>query len=204
LQLPRLLAINDLELDDPLRLASWAAGLARAGVEALQLRLKGVSDRALWRAADAVRQAFPSPRVLLINGRLDIALAVGADGVHLPGDGVPTAEIRRRLGPRLLGRSTHRVEEVTAAAAEGADYVVFGPVFSTPSKEGLLSPTGLPGLVAACAVGLPVFAIGGIDREALDALAAAGAAGAAGIRLFGRGEDLAALRGAAERSFRRP
>ena len=98
----------------------------------------------------------------LINGRVDLALASGADGVHLPAQGLPAAPLRQRFGARvLLGRSTHRIAEVEAAAADGLDYVTFGPVFPTPSKARYGPPVGLERLERACGVGIPVYALGG-------------------------------------------
>jgi thiamine-phosphate pyrophosphorylase len=129
-----------------------------------------------------LRRRLPPPARLLVNGRADLALAAGADGVHLPADGVPVAPLRRRFGRALLlGRSTHRLEEVAEAAQAGADYVVFGPVFPVPGKG---EPAGLERLAAAAALGVPVLALGGIGLAELPRVAAAGAAGAAGIRLF--------------------
>jgi thiamine-phosphate pyrophosphorylase len=116
---------------------------------------------------------------VLVNDRLDLALAAGADGVHLPSNGLPLTDVRPRIG--LVGVSTHTVTEAVAAEAGKADFVVFGPVFATPGK----TPAGVDALRRVVeAVRLPVFAIGGITpRNANDTLSA-GAAGIAGIRMF--------------------
>jgi thiamine-phosphate pyrophosphorylase len=185
-----LFAISQAPGEDWFR-ALAAAGIADiAGIGAVQIREKHLEDRALWELTRRARAALPSPVRLLVNGRLDVALAAGADGVHLPSDGLPVAALRARFGPGvLIGRSTHRVEEVDRARDEGADYVTFGPVYETPGKG---APVGLAGLerAAASAGGLPVYALGGVTLSRFGELAGAGAAGVAGIRLFQKTSDL--------------
>ena len=112
-----------------------------------------------------------------------MALAVAADGVHLGGHSLPAAVARRLLGPqRLIGVSTHRPAEIAAAAAAGANFVTFGPVFATPSKLAYGQPLGLEALRLACQNSpLPVFALGGIKPCHLADLRAAGVAGVAVI-----------------------
>jgi thiamine-phosphate pyrophosphorylase len=121
---------------------------------------------------------------LLINDRLDVALALDAAGVHLAGHSLPTAVARRVLGAgKLLGVSTHSVEEACRAAEDGADFIVFGPVFTTPSKVAYGPPQGLQQLrTVARAVPIPVIAIGGIDHTNLPQVVQAGAYGVAMIR----------------------
>ncbi len=174
-----LLAISDRAslgvLDVPF--PQWLARLAAAGVGAVQIREKDLDDRAVYELA---RQARGLSTVL-VNGRLDVALAACADGAHLPADGVPVAALRRRFPAALLGVSTHSVEEVERAMNDGADYVTFGPVWPTPSKEGCV---GIGELAKATRVGIPVYALGGVMLSRFGEAAAAGAAGAAGIRLF--------------------
>jgi len=191
---PRLLAVSDAAARAGRELAAWSATLAAVGVDGLELREKSLDDRELLERARRVRSAFAAPRVLVVNGRLDVALAAGADGVHLPADGVSIARVRgSEASAFLVGRSTHELAEVEAAAAAGADYVVFGPLFPTPSKAGRLVPRGLVILRLACGFGLPVIAIGGIDdRNAQEALAA-GAHGVAAIRAFASPESATAL-----------
>ena len=186
-----LLAISDRRGLGAVTLPAWAAALGEAGVPAVQLREKDLADRAAFELLRQLRRALPASR-LLVNGRADIALAAGADGVHLPADGVPTAALRRRFGDALLiGRSTHAVDEVAREAQSSADYVCFGPVFASPGKG---TPVGLDALAAAAALGaklgVPVLALGGVGLAELPRVAAAGAAGAAGIRLF---QDLARM-----------
>jgi len=163
----------------------WFAALAAAGVDALQLREKHLDDLGACQLARSARAAFPPPAVLLVNGRADVALAAGADGVHLPADGVPAGAVRARFASGLLiGVSTHRLEEVERAHGDGADYVVFGPVYPTPAKAAYGAPAGTRALARAAALGIPVYALGGVTLERFAEVAAAGAAGVAGIRLF--------------------
>ena len=193
---PRVLAISDRRERGGRALRDWLRELCAAGVDALQVRQKDLPDRELLAEVRQARRDFAAPRLLLVNGRLDVALAAAGDGVHLPGDGVPVAALRRRFGSAVvIGCSTHRVEEVEAARAAGADYATFGPVFPTPSKMRYGRPPGLEGLSQAAALGLPILALGGIDAGRVAEVAAAGAAGVAGIRVFhdlGASTDLVA------------
>jgi thiamine-phosphate pyrophosphorylase len=158
-----------------------AAALA-GGVRAVQLREKDLSAAELYPLARELRALTARYGArLLINDRLDVALAVEADGVHLGGHSLPVAVAREILGPdKLIGVSTHRPEEVTAAQQGGADFVTFGPVFFTPSKAAYGEPVGLGRLREACkAAPLPVFALGGVTLERLPELLAAGSHGVA-------------------------
>src|SRR5215213_1519112 len=115
----RLLAISDRRSLGDGDLSGWLHRLAAAGVDAVQIREKDLDDRAVWEITRAARAILPSTTRLLVNGRADIAVAAGADGVHLPSDGVPPAALRRRFGPGLLlGVSTHSVDEVERARDE--------------------------------------------------------------------------------------
>jgi thiamine-phosphate pyrophosphorylase len=170
----------------------WLDGLGRAGVDAVQLRDKTLDDLEVWRLARHARQRLPAGCRVVVNRRLDLALAAGADGVHLPADGLPVAALRRRFGRGvLIGVSTHRPDEVERARDAGADYAVYGPVFPTPGKPG--APAGLEGLGRAAGLGLPVLALGGVDAGRLAEVAAAGAAGVAGIRAFADPASAAAM-----------
>jgi thiamine-phosphate pyrophosphorylase len=200
---PRTLAISDRAAHAG-DWESWCASLAEAGVEALEVREKSVSDRELLALARAARVRFPPPRLLLVNGRADVALAADADGVHLPAAGLPAAAARAVVGPALLvGRSTHEAAEVEDAAVGGIlDYVLFGPIHATPSKAGRIEPRGISSLADVARRGVPILAIGGIeDAERAAAAIAAGAHGVAGIRAFLDPERakviVAAVRGAA-------
>jgi thiamine-phosphate pyrophosphorylase len=123
---------------------------------------------------------------IIVNNRLDVALALGADGAHLPSDS-PAPNTWRRIVPQgfLIGVSCHTVEEVREAQSGGADYVLFGPVFAPISKDSPLGPRGLTGLAeAAGAVQIPVLALGGITEANTQPCIESGAAGIAGISLF--------------------
>ncbi len=164
---------------------AWFAALAAAGVDAVQLREKHLEDLALFELAQRARAALPPPALVLVNGRADVALAAGADGVHLPADGVPARALRARFGGSLLlGVSTHRHEEVERAQGDGADYVVFGPVYPMPADSDHGPAAGLAALARTARLGIPVYALGGVTLERFAEVAAAGAAGVAGIRLF--------------------
>lgn len=193
----RLLAISERKSLPGGDLNSWLRTLAAAGVDGVQIREKDLDDRALLEAARAAREVLPASTALLVNGRLDVALAAGADGAHLPADGVPLAALRawrERFGPAvLLGRSTHSLEEVERAVRDGADYVTFGPVYATPSKAAYGPPVGLESLRRAAGRGIPVYALGGVTLSRFDELAAAGAAGVAAIRLFQAPAELAEI-----------
>jgi thiamine-phosphate pyrophosphorylase len=179
-----LLAISQAPTEE------WFRALAESDIGAVQIREKHLEDRPLWDLTRRARTFLPPPVKLLVNDRLDVALAAGADGVHLPSDGVPTAALRARFGAGvLIGRSTHTVEEVERARDEGADYVVFGPIYETPGKG---APVGLAALekAAVSARGLPVYALGGVTLGRFGELAESGAAGVAAIRLF---QDISCL-----------
>lgn len=152
----------------------------RDGVNLIQVREKDLNAGDLYALVCRVRDAAAGTATkVLVNDRLDIAIAAKIDGVHLPGNGLPTERVRPLVG--LLGRSTHTVEEATHAERSGADFVIFGPVFDTPGKI----PVGVNALRAVtAAVRMPVLAIGGITLENTPHVLAAGAAGIAGIRLF--------------------
>jgi thiamine-phosphate pyrophosphorylase len=156
----------------------------RGGVRAVQLREKDLSAAELLPLARELRELTRRYQArLLINDRIDLALAAEADGVHLGGHSLPVAVARRLLGAdKLIGDSTHHDTEVTAAAAAGADFVTFGPVFATPSKAAYGPPRGLDALQAACAVAtLPVFALGGVTIANRPLLRNSGAHGIAVI-----------------------
>jgi len=155
------------------------------GVRAVHLREKDLDASALFSLAKDLRALTRAYRArLLINDRIDVALAVGADGVHLGGHSLPTAEARTLLGPeRLIGVSTHHPDEIPAAARDGADFVTFGPVYHTPSKLPYGDPVGLDRLREACnAAHLPVFALGGITPSRIPEILATGCTRIACIR----------------------
>lgn len=165
-----------------------AARASAAGIDIIQIREPRLPERALLTATRRVLGAVDRSRTaVLVNDRSDIALAAGADGVHLRADGVGAARVRG-LAPAgfLIGRSVHSVEEARAAEAERAtDYLIFGTVFPSGSKSADHPIAGVDALRHVCsAVSLPVLAIGGItDHRAAEAVEA-GAAGIAAIGLF--------------------
>lgn len=155
-----------------------------AGLRAVQVREKDLSDIELLDLAQPLRDLTrQSGTKLFINDRVDVALAIGADGIQRAHHSLPTLAIRRVAGPgMLIGVSVHSLEEARTAQTEGADFVVFGPIYDTPSKRPFGLPLGLDAL-ARCvnAVAIPVFAIGGITAERVAAVKAAGARGVAVI-----------------------
>jgi thiamine-phosphate pyrophosphorylase len=185
---PRLMLIVTVD-DVHERRAAIAAALA-AGVDAVQLRDRRAAGGALLAAArelGALTRAAGA--ALLVNDRIDVALAAGAEGVHLPAASVPVAVARGLLGSEpWIGRSTHSTSEAAEAASEGADYVLLGPVFATPSKERYGPPLGLDA-IAATRIPCPLIAIGGIDATVAPAVRAAGAHGVAVIRAILEAED---------------
>lgn len=152
------------------------------GVRAVQLREKDLTPRELLELARTMRELTGRCGArLIINDRVDIALAVDADGVHLGEASIPAAAARRILGPdRLIGVSCHDTEGALAAETSGADFITFGPVYPTPSKAAYGPPVGVERLSkTAELLRIPVFALGGIKREKTSEVMATGAAGVA-------------------------
>jgi thiamine-phosphate pyrophosphorylase len=170
------------------------AGALEAGVRIVQYRAKegsGLDDRQRLAEARVLRQLCHQHGALfLVNDRVDLALAVEADGVHLGQGDLPLAMARRLLGPgRLIGCSTHALPQLRQAMAEGCDYVGAGPVHATPTKPGR-EPVGLAYVAAAAAeAAVPCFAIGGIDAASLPAVLAAGARRVAVVRAITAAAD---------------
>jgi thiamine-phosphate pyrophosphorylase len=164
-----------------------------AGVDYIQLREKDLSGRQLEQLAcevvDTVRRS-PSKTRVLINSRSDVALAIGGDGVNLRSHDISPPEVRQiwraagSTSEAVVAVSCHSEEEVQSAKAAGADFAVFGPVFGKGGTPGM----GITALRAACAHGIPVFALGGLTIENARSCLTCGAAGVAGIRLFQNGD----------------
>jgi thiamine-phosphate pyrophosphorylase len=160
-------------------------GAVDAGVDLIQVRERDLDAAALAALVeDVVALARGTQSRVVVNDRLDVALACGAAGVHLRGDSISTAHARRIVPPGfLIGRSVHAVEEI--AAADGCDYVIAGTVFPSRSKDGSAPLIGIDGLRAIVrAARVPVLAIGGITPARFGEIMATGAAGVAGIGLF--------------------
>ena len=163
-----------------------------AEVPLFQIREKTLSARALYEVVvRAVSVTRDSKTRLIVNDRVDVARAAGADGVQLTARSLQASIVRRVCGSEfLIGASTHSREEAQAARDGGADFVVFGPVFETESKRVFGPPQGLDKLrdVARALGEFPVLAIGGITLENIPACLSAGARGVAGISLFSHPE----------------
>lgn len=180
----RLLLVTDRQQTGGRPLRSVVEQALRGGVTAVQVRERDLSTRALLALARELRAlADPAGCCLLINDRVDLALATEHTGVHLRSDSLPVAVARRLVGPdRVVGVSAHSGEEVLRAESEGADYVVFGPIYATPSKVSFGPPLGLHELEKICArVRIPVLGIGGVTAERAREVRGAGAFGVAVI-----------------------
>jgi len=201
---PRLLLI--VETADVVDRRSAIAAALAAGVDAIQLRDRRAAGGTMLTAARRLRTLTRDHgAAFLVNDRIDVALVAGADGVHLPAASFPLAVARQLLGPDAwIGRSTHAAAEAARAAAEGADYVVLGPIFATPSKQTFGAPLGLAAL-AATRIACPLLAIGGISPANLASLRGTGANGIAVIRAILDAPDPAAatqaLRAAVDAAF---
>ena len=152
------------------------------GVHVVQLRAKESLAKDLYTLAQQLRHLTAERALFLVNDRVDVALAVGADGVHLPADGLPVAAARRLLGEdKLIGCSVHDVTGAVQCAQEGADFVHVGTLYATDSKPGR-APAG-PQLVrsVAAAVDIPIIGVGGISTQNAPTVMAAGAHGVAVI-----------------------
>ena len=186
----RLLIVTDRRLargGDLIALLAGALASVRPGTVLVQLREKDLSARSLYELAVAVvGVAHPAGARVVINDRLDIALAAGADGIHLPESGLSVADVRRvAASPALLvGASVHAPEG--ALRRVGADYLVAGPIWDAPGKPAV-GVSALAEIIAAASA--PVFAIGGIDVERADVAIGAGAHGVAAIRAVMEAED---------------
>ena len=193
------------------RLLSKIEAASAAGVNWIQVREKDLSGKdvaALTRAAlNRVSKHSIDAQLdarIVVNDRLDVALAEHAGGVHLGENSLPIVEAERLLlashpghtQPRnfLVGISCHSIEAAQSADSAGADYIFFGPVFATPSKAAYGAPQGIDRLAEVCrSVNIPVLAIGGITLANISSCISAGAAGIAAIRLFQDTADPASI-----------
>jgi len=210
---PTLMLVTDRHAVSPGTLPDAVAKAVAGGVNVVQLREKDLPVGDLLALGQELKAAIAGRALLLVNDRVDVALALEADGVHLPQDGVPVAVARHILGPgRLIGRSVHSEQTACTAAAEGADYLVLGPVWETASHPGVTPPgldvlahlfTGVPlladpgtltpGRIAdeiRDVAPVPVVGIGGITPLNADELMAMGAAGVAVISSILKAPDI--------------
>ena len=193
----KVLAVTGQSAKDPALFARLLEGFARMPPDYLEVRDKSAPARVIFALLTRAREALPETH-LLANDRFDLALAAGADGVVLPADGLPLGDVRRET-PRgfRVGKSTHSAREASEALAEGADLVLIGPIFDTPSKRPFgppLGPAVLGGIPPSPGRRGEVFAIGGVTlatvgellpyRDRFDGVAA--------IRLFEEAEDASA------------
>ena len=178
--------------------AKCAEAAVRAGVKIIQLRMKHASREEILREAQEMRRVTAGTETLfIVNDDPSIAAEVGADGVHVGQGDMPPAEVRDRYpGLRIVGLSTHNMEQVEASWGEPVDYIGVGPVYATPTKE-IPDPTLGPELAGRmiAAARVPAVAIGGINAETLPPVLAAGAKNFAVVRaVCGRRDPEAAIR----------
>lgn len=194
---PALYAILDPERTRGRDLATLADQAATGGATLLQLRDKHAGTRQFVARARAVKAALAGRIPLLINDRVDVALAVGADGVHFGRDDMLPADARALLGPRaIIGITLKNSADIASADPSLIDYGCIGGVFATSSKNNVDPPVGIEGLtrlrVEARRLGVPVGAIAGIDAGNTPAVIAAGADGVAIISALFMAEDVVA------------
>ena len=174
--------------DDFQKILQLIKAAVAASVDLIQVREKGLPVSVLFelvtRASHLTRGSVTK---LLVNDRVDVAIAAGADGVQLTGSSISASVVRQTFGSdAVIGVSTHSLPEARAAKAMGADFAVFGPVFETPAKTQYGPPLGVERLKEVCSdlKPFPVIAIGGIDEQNFAECLRAGAAGVAAIRMF--------------------
>jgi thiamine-phosphate pyrophosphorylase len=180
----RLLVVTDRHQTKGRPLVPLLQRVLTTGVPAIQLRERDLSARELVTLAREVQAVTASRRSqLLINDRIDVALALEGVGVHLRSNSLPVSVARQLLGAqRLLGISVHAVEEVVSAQSQGADYIVLGPIYETPSKQMFGPPLGIHNLEKACRlVRIPIIGIGGVTAARAREMRRAGAFGVAVI-----------------------
>lgn len=187
----RLYAVTDRSYLDGIDLIAAVEQAIRGGVTVIQLREKQISSRDFFNLASRVKEVTTRYKVpLIINDRVDIALAVDADGVHIGQEDLPAQVVRRLIGPgKILGVSAGTVEEAIKAQEDGADYLGVGAVFPTPTKpeSGAIGIEGVKKIKES--VSIPVVAIGGITREnAYEVMIKTGADGIASVSAIFAGD----------------
>lgn len=197
-RLPGVCFVTDRHAAGDRPILEVATAAIQGGAGFLQVREKDLAAKDLLRLVldlRAAAHALGAERVrIVVNDRLDVALASKAGGVHLPSTGLPVAAVRQKVGKKfLIGRSVHGLAEAREAEKAGADYLVFGPIFATPSKIGLGEPQGTAALAKLVqSVRVPVWAIGGIQPENAGQLRGTGIAGVAVITAIAAAPDPAA------------
>ncbi len=157
-----------------------------SGVRCIQIREKILSDAELLLLCKQIKNiALKSHAYVLINDRLDIALLSNSDGIHSSSNGIKAKDIKKQSSKMITGKSVHSISQAKEAERDGFDYILFGPVFRTPSKVRYGNPQGLEKLSRICnSVKIPVFAVGGITPLRAEKCLEAGASGVAAIRPF--------------------
>jgi len=196
--LPGVCFVTDRRAAGDRPILEVATAAIQGGASLIQVRERDLAAKELLRLVldlRAAAHAIGAERVrIVVNDRLDVALAAKAAGVHLPSTGLPVAAVRQNVGRKfLIGRSVHGLAEAREAEKAGVDYLVFGPVFATPSKIGFGEPQGTATLAKIVqAVRVPVWAIGGIQPENAALLRGTGIAGVAAITAIAAAPDPAA------------
>jgi thiamine-phosphate pyrophosphorylase len=195
----KVMWVTDRAACGPERFEAVLSALRGASGLSVQLREKDVSDLENLALARRCREVLGADVPLFVNRRFDVALSAGASGAHLPADGLPVRRVKANT-PRgfRIGRSAHSADEAAAAIEDGADIVVLGPIFDTPSKRAFGPPLGLAALdrlPLLATHGAEVYAIGGIDEGTIEEIARrrGRVSGAAAIRLFQDSPDPKAL-----------
>ena len=195
MDLPTLYLVSDRHQTSGMPLLEALEFALEGGARLIQLREKDLSARDLFDLAGRLRQLTRRfGAKLLINDRVDIAIAVDADGVHLPASSFSPADARRLLGEdKIIGLSAHSTQDAIRAEREGADFVTFSPIYYTPSKAGYGTPQGLENLEEVCTkVNIPVYALGGIKGENVREVMGCGAKGVALISAILGAKDIKA------------
>lgn len=191
--LPRLYLLTDRHNTSQRPLTSVISQAVEAGVRLIQIREKDLDTPQTIELIHTLKPLITQyDGKVLLNDRVDLAIALDAEGVHLRTDSLPLPLVRRMIGnDKLIGVSTHSVKDVQKAEDEGADFVVLGPIYDTPSKRIYGSPLGLDTLEAACrACRLPIFAIGGMEPKHVHDVISSGAYGIAVISSILQATDI--------------
>ena len=191
--LPRLYLLTDRHNTSQRPLTTVISQAAEAGLRLIQIREKDLDTRQTIELIHTLKPLITQyDGKVLLNDRIDLAIALDADGVHLRSNSLPLPLARRMMGKdKLIGISTHSVTDVQKAEDEGADFVVLGPIYDTPSKQIYGSPLGLDVLEAACRTcRLPIFAIGGMKPQHVRDVISSGAYGIAVISSILQATDI--------------